>query len=139
MISTFPVEKVGPPLTTFVLLCAASVALRYGVFMDSVPANPSLIITRQATDAIVRCTGGITSETTQSLKATVRPLFSENKRVVLDLTDVNYVDSSGMGAIIALHVSAKFAGCQLKLIYSNENLKMLFGITRLDQLFAEGV
>lgn len=107
--------------------------------MDSAPANPSLIITRQATDAIVRCTGGITSENAQSLKATVKPLFSENKRVVLDLTDVNYVDSSGMGAIIALHVSAKFVGCQLKLIYSNENLRMLFGITRLDQLFAEGV
>jgi anti-sigma B factor antagonist len=105
---------------------------------DPVPANLALIINRQATDAIVRCTGRITSDTTQSLKATVKPLFPESKRVVLDLTDVNYLDSSGLGAIVGLHVSAKFANCQLKLIYSNESLKKLFRITRLDQLLAEG-
>jgi anti-sigma B factor antagonist len=105
---------------------------------NPVPANLGLTINRQAADAMVRCTGRITSDTTLSLKATVKPLFSESKRVVLDLTDVNYVDSSGLGAIIGLHVSAKFANCQLKLIYSNENLKKLFSITRLDQLLAGG-
>ena len=102
------------------------------------PANLCLAINRQATDAIVRCTGRITSDTTQSLKGTVKPLFSWSKRVVLDLTDVNYLDSSGLGAIVGLYVSARFANCQLKLIYSNENLKKLFSITKLDQLLAEG-
>jgi anti-anti-sigma factor len=105
---------------------------------NPVRANLRLTINRQATDAIVRCTGRITSETTQLLKGTVKPLFSWSNRVVLDLTDVNYVDSSGLGAIIGIYVSAKFANCQLKLIYSNENLKKLFSITRLDQLLAEG-
>ena len=104
-------------------------------------ANPlsaklALIINRQTTDAIVRCTGEITSNTTQSFKATVKPLFSESQRVILDLTDVNYVDSSGMGAIISFYVSAKSADCQLKLVYSNERLKELFSITRLDQVLA---
>ena len=103
-------------------------------------ANPvpdlGLIINRQATDAIVHCMGRITSDATQSLKAIVKPLFSESKRVVLDLTDVNYVDSAGLGAIIGLHVSAKLANCQLKLIYSNESLEKLFRITRLDQVLA---
>ena len=87
----------------------------------------------------MRCTGTITAETTQSLKGTVKPLFSESKRVVLDLTDVNYLDSSALGAIAALYVSAKLANRQLKLIYSNEILKELFSIMRLDQLFAEGI
>jgi anti-sigma B factor antagonist len=84
----------------------------------------------------VCCIGRITSDTTQSLKATVKPLFSESKRVVLDLTDVTYLDSSGLGAIIGLYVSAKFANCPLKVIYSNETLKKLFSITRLDQVLA---
>jgi anti-sigma B factor antagonist len=105
---------------------------------NPVPANLGLSINRQATDAIVRCTGRITSDTTQSLKATVKPLFSESKRVLLDLTDVNHLDSSGLGAIIGLYVSAKFANCHLKVTYSNESLKKLFSITRLDQLLAEG-
>ncbi len=106
---------------------------------SSVPANLGLTINKQATDAIVRCSGRITSDTTQSLKAAVKPLFPENKRVVLDLTDVNYVDSSGLGTIIGLYVSAKFANCQLKLTYSNESLKKLLSMTRLDQLLADGV
>lgn len=115
-------------------------ATRVGESMEAnpVPANLSLTINRQVTDAIVRCTGRMTSDTIQSLKAAVKPLFSESKRVVLDLTDVNYVDSSGLGAITGLYVSAKFANCHLKLIYSNESLKKLFSITRLDQLLAEG-
>ena len=102
------------------------------------PANLRLTISRQATDAIVRCSGRITSETTQSLKGTVKPLFSWSKRVILDLTDVNYVDSSGLGVIMSLYASAKFADCQLKLIYSNENLKQLFSIARFDQVLMEG-
>ena len=101
-----------------------------------VPANVGLTILRQVTDAIVRCYGRVTSETSQTLKATVKPLFSENNRVVLDLTDVTYLDSSGLGAIMGLYVSAKFANCQLKVIYSNESLEKLFRITRLDQVLA---
>jgi anti-sigma B factor antagonist len=84
----------------------------------------------------VCCIGRITSDTTQSLKAMVKPLFSESKRVVLDLTDVTYLDSSGLGTIIGLYVSAKLANCQLKLVYSNESLGKLFRITRLDQVLA---
>jgi anti-sigma B factor antagonist len=103
-----------------------------------VPAILSLTINRQGTDAMVRCTGRITSETTQSLKATVKPLLSESKRVVLDLTDVSHIDSSGLGAIVGLYISAKIANCHFKVIYLNESLKKLFRITRLDHLLAEG-
>jgi anti-sigma B factor antagonist len=105
---------------------------------NPVPANLGLTASRQGTNAIVCCTGRITSDTTQSLRATVKPLFSESKRVVLDLTDVNYLDSSGLGAIVGLYISAKVANCQLKVVYSNEILKRLFSITKLDQLLAEG-
>jgi anti-sigma B factor antagonist len=64
-------------------------------------------------------------------------LFSESKRVVLDLTGVTYLDSSGLGAIIGLYVSAKLANCQLKVIICpNESLEKLFRITRLDQVVA---
>ena len=90
------------------------------------------------TEIIVNCTGKITSNTIQSLKATVKPLFSESKTVVLDLTNVSYLDSSGLGAIVGLYVSAKTAKSQLKLINLNERLKELFSITRLGQFLAEG-
>ena len=91
-----------------------------------------------STEIIVHCTGKITSNTIQSLKATVKPLFSESITVVMDLTNVNHLDSSGLGAIVGLYVSAKTSKSQLKLINLNERIKELFSITRLGQFLAEG-
>jgi len=54
------------------------------------------------------------------------------------LTNVSYMDSSGLGAIVGLFVSAKAANSQLKLINLNQRLKELFSITRLGQVLAEG-
>lgn len=97
-----------------------------------------LITDKTANEITVHGAGKITSDTIQSLKAAVKPLFSEGKTVVLDLTDVNYLDSSGLGVIFALYVSAKTAKSRLKVINLNERLKELFSLTRLGQVMAEG-
>ena len=55
----------------------------------------------------MHCIGRITSDTTQSLKATVKPLFSESKRVVLDLTDVTYLDSYEWDWVLQKRVKAQ--------------------------------
>ena len=75
----------------------------------------TLIINKFPKEAIVQCGGRITSDTTEKLRDAVKPLFAESKFVVLDLTNVNYMDSSGLGTIVGLSVSAKVAGSQLKL------------------------
>jgi anti-sigma B factor antagonist len=114
---------------------------REGVVMATNPVPASelgLSTDRTPTEITVYCTGKINSNTTQSLKATVKPLFSVSKTVVLDLTNVSYMDSSGLGAIAGLYVSAKAADSQLKLINLNERLKELFSIARLGEFLAEG-
>ena len=93
---------------------------------------------RTPTEITVKCAGKITSDTSQSLKTAVKPLFSESKTVVLDLTNVTYMDSSGLGAIVGLYISAKAAESRLKLINLNEHLKEIFSITRLGQVMAQG-
>ena len=97
-----------------------------------------LKVDRTPAETIVHCTGMITLDTTPSLKTTVKLLFSESKSVVLDLTNVSYMDSSGLGTIVGLYVSAKAASSRLKLINLNQHLKELFSITRLGQVLAEG-
>jgi anti-sigma B factor antagonist len=87
---------------------------------------------------IVHCTGRITSDTVQLLKTTVKPLFPASAFVVLDLTNVSYMDSSGLGAIVGLYVSAKASKSQLKLINLNQRLKELFSITRLGEVLTGG-
>lgn len=93
---------------------------------------------RTPTEIVVHCTGKITSDTSQQLKATVKPLLLESKTVVLDLTNVTYMDSSGLGAIVGLYVSAKAAKGRLKLINLNQHLKEIFSITRVGQVMAQG-
>jgi anti-sigma B factor antagonist len=90
------------------------------------------------TETTVHCTGKITSDTAEFLKNTVKPLVPQTKTLVLDLTNVSYMDSSGLGTIVGLYISAKVSGCRLKLINLNQRLKELFSITRLGEVMAEG-
>ena len=106
---------------------------------NPVPASGlRLNVNETPTDAIVQCSGRITSDSTESLKATVKPLFSAGKFIVLDLSNVSYLDSSGLGTIVGLYVSAKRAKSQLKIIHLNERLKELISLTRLGEFLTEG-
>ena len=104
------------------------------------PPTSELLVTidKTPTQTVVNCTGRITSNTADSLKTTVKPLFADAKTVVLDLTNTSYLDSSGLGTIVGLYVSAKAAKSKLNLINLNERLKELFSITRLGEVLAEG-
>jgi anti-sigma B factor antagonist len=104
-------------------------------------ANPipiselSLETVRSPEETIVHCTGKINAGTTALLQTTVRNLIPETKTVVLDLTDVSYMDSSGLGAIVGLYLSAKRQHCQLKLVNLNKRLQELFRLTKLAAVF----
>ncbi len=90
---------------------------------------------RTPEETIVRCIGRITSGTSALLQTTVRCLIPEIKCVVLDLTDVSNMDSSGLGAIVGLYLSAKRQHCGLKLIKMNQRVQEPFRITKLASVF----
>jgi anti-sigma B factor antagonist len=106
--------------------------------MTSEPAAPAQELkleTEEKPEAVlVRCTGRIVFSTTSLLQSTVRPLISENKRVALDLNNVSYLDSSGLGTIVGLWVTAKKNQCDLKLIRVSERMKELLHMTNLGSL-----
>jgi len=90
---------------------------------------------KNGTETTLRCSGKITSNTSGLLKTAVKDHIPDTKTLVLDLTNVTYVDSSGLGALVGAYVSTRSAGCKLKLINLNQRLKELFSITRLGPLF----
>lgn len=77
------------------------------------------------------CHGRITAETSSLFKSEVKSLAAQHKRVLADLSGVNFVDSSGLGAVLATYTSAKSAGCELRLIKVHPQVKDLLNITRL--------
>ncbi len=100
-------------------------------------ASPELKLetVRTPEEITVRCSGRITSNTSGLLQTTVRSLLPETKSLVLDLTDVNHMDSSGLGTVVGLYVSAKRQRCTLKLINLSQRLQDLFRITKLAAVF----
>jgi anti-sigma B factor antagonist len=100
--------------------------------------SPELKLDVEKTEAetTVRCTGRITSGTSEQLKSTVRPLIPDTKRVVLDLTNVSFLDSSGLGTIVGLWVTAKQAKHELKIVNANQRIIDLFLMSNLAPIFS---
>lgn len=89
-----------------------------------------------AGETIFRCIGRITSSTSPQLQSAVRKAIPAKKTVVLDLSNVSHMDSSGLGALVGLWVSAQKAGCELKLVSLSQRVKELLHLTSLDKIFA---
>jgi anti-sigma B factor antagonist len=99
------------------------------------PAQELTFDTRHSdTETTVICAGKIVSDTSPLLVSTVQPLIPGTKRLVLDLTNVSYMDSSGFGALVRLWVSTKKADCEFKVINLNERIKELLRITNFSKI-----
>jgi anti-sigma B factor antagonist len=81
------------------------------------------------------CRGRITLETCGLFKSEVKKWVPGSKLVIVDLSKVSYIDSSGLGTVLATYISAKSAGCDLKLINFTQRIKELLHMTRLASVF----
>jgi len=98
-------------------------------------AKLTLVTSTEGDVTTVRCTGKLVAGVTGTLQDEVRRLLPGSKRIVLDLTNLGYMDSSGLGSIIGLYVSAKTAGGRLELINLSARVRELFSITNVLSLF----
>lgn len=62
----------------------------------------------------------------------------KDKDIVFDLKKLDYIDSTGLGAIITVFKEVKEKGRKLSIINAKKNIKKLFYITELDSLFEIG-
>ena len=56
-------------------------------------------------------------------------------KFVLDFSSTEYIDSSGLGVLVSVSKKIREAGGELCLAGLNEDLRMLFELTKLDTLF----
>ena len=99
-------------------------------------ANPELRLEPVATseETLIRCIGKLTYKSCEVLRSTVRGLLPQTKRLVLDLKDMTYLDSFGLGVLVGVYLSAKRQDCQLRLINVDQQAQNIIRITNLTYL-----
>ena len=65
----------------------------------------------------------------------LKALEAGELKVVLDFSSTEYIDSSGLGVLVSVSKKIREAGGELRLAGLNEDLRMLFELTKLDTLF----
>src|ERR1044072_1201667 len=72
---------------------------------------------------------------TERLDAAVKGLLQKDqKRFVLDITSLDYVDSSGIGMLVACVTNVRKAGGDLKLVGANPRIKRIFAMTGVESM-----
>ena len=89
------------------------------------------------TVTVIKCQGRLIRENTDEIRKVVQPLIQRGGRIALDFADLQYLDSSGLGAIVGLKVSAINRGlCVLELRNLTPRVKELLRISNLLELFS---
>lgn len=84
---------------------------------------------------LVHCRGKLIAGVCGTLYQKVHGLIAEGKPVVLDLADLEWIDSMGIGTLIRIHTGCRHAGSQLQIIHMGQRVKELLGLTGLLGVF----
>jgi len=96
------------------------------------------VTTRTVGDVhILDCSGKITlGEGTMAVRNGVREILNGGgKKILLNLGDVNYIDSSGIGELVSSFTTVTNQGGQLKLLNLTKKIQELLAITKLLTVF----
>jgi anti-sigma B factor antagonist len=97
---------------------------------------PLLIHQRNVSDVVILDLTGRLWILDLPLRNLMNALLEEGKRnFVLNLTAVEYIDSSGLGQLITIWTSIKNRGGRMTVLSPTKRVERLFDITRLDTVF----
>jgi anti-sigma B factor antagonist len=118
---------------------ACGILDRRGMAMqkDKLPVKMQTAIRQVGDVTVIDISGRITlGEGNIVLREVVRDLVDkEQKKIVLNLAEVHYVDSSGVGELVKTHTTVRNRGGQLKLAKLNKRVHDLLQMTRLSAVF----
>jgi anti-sigma B factor antagonist len=88
------------------------------------------------TPAVIAPLGELDLHTSPQVKEQIDPLIAAQRRtIVVDLSGVSYVDSSGLAVFIEAMQRVQSYGGLFRLCGLQENVRHIFSIARLDQVF----
>jgi anti-sigma B factor antagonist len=94
-------------------------------------------IERDGDTTVVKCHGRLVAGTTDEFYLEVKDRLAQTKVIIVDLANLTYVDSTGLGMLVRLHASARKLGCEFKLLHLGKQLRNLLKLTNLLSCFGE--
>ena len=78
----------------------------------------------------------VLGEESNALREKLKSLTAEGKKkIVLNMDDITYIDSAGLGILVAAHCSAKTQGASLVLCHLGSKFQEVLQITKLVTVF----
>ncbi|GAA2117831.1 STAS domain-containing protein [Nocardioides bigeumensis] len=85
--------------------------------------------------AVLRCSGRLNMGAAGRLRAAVDETVADGvRRIVVDLSETSFVDSSGLGALVGGLKSARQAGGDLRIAAAPEQVRTVLALTNLDRV-----
>jgi anti-sigma B factor antagonist len=87
--------------------------------------------------AVIEFDGDVTlGEGSSFLRDTITQALAQgHKNILLDLENVSYIDSAGLGELVGCNSLARSQGAAIKLVYLNKKVRGLLQITKLITIF----
>jgi anti-sigma B factor antagonist len=86
---------------------------------------------------ILRIQGALDAVTAPELRPALDQLVAERRmQIVIDLSELSLIDSSGVGAIVSLFKRVRAAGGTVSIVGIREQPLAIFRLLRLDRVFA---
>lgn len=91
---------------------------------------------RRGSDLLLRPVGDVDlSRSPQMRERLAKALASKPSRILVDLSQVPYMDSSGVATLVEALQHCRKAGCELMLTSLHPKVRSIFEIAKLDQVF----
>jgi anti-sigma B factor antagonist len=116
--------------------------LTHVLFSGAIPMSEtpekilSFEIERDGDTAVVKCHGRLVAGTTEEFYQELKHLLPEIKTLTVDLADLTYTDSMGLGALVRLYSAARQTGCEFKLLHLGKQLRNVLMMTNLLSVFS---
>jgi anti-sigma B factor antagonist len=114
------------------------------IFSQGTPANSVMYIQEGAVKITAVSEGGKEAIITilgpgdffNALRVELKSLIAEGKKqIVLNMDNIKYIDSAGLGILVAAHVNAKTQGASLRLCHLGSKFQEVLQITKLVTVF----
>ncbi len=101
--------------------------------MQDKPLQIEMIAEPNGSDVVLRIHGPLLLGNFFPLQTAVRA--NSSNLLIIDVSDMPYIDSAGIGCLVGAHVSREHSGRKLIIVGANDRLLTSLKVTKVDQLF----